>query len=581
LRELGYFAVKDLFDGEIWYLAADQCAFNCRTGRALRAGFCSVSPGKKAVGGRPTGLVLVQYAFIFSDEADSAFLRFQIKGLFVKKQSLDNLLLVSLTGAKLSRKWSKNNSFFDLNMAKTVAFFDQNMYVNRMKRHSEQVLERWYSRSSRKPLVLRGARQVGKSTLVRQFCAGRKLDLIEVNLEKRKLHSLSKVRVDTRGLLQEIEVISKRRVGVNSLIFFDEIQEQPEILAALRYFYEDHPELAIIAAGSLLEFVMNESDFSMPVGRIEYHFLGPMLFTEFLMALEEDILLDALRSKPKSIPTVVHERLAALFKEYLFVGGMPEAVLTYVQSKSPVEVRRIQLAIMQTYYDDFGKYASAAEVARIRKIFDFVPGHLGEKIKFSEIDREQKARDLKAALGILERAGIVRKVFHTNASGLPLKSQMDDSVFKLFFLDVGLANALLGVEWNSVVYSSEKQLLNKGPMAEQFVSQHLSFRNQGEQAPDLFYWLRDKKAQNAEIDFVISKDLQILPIEVKAEKNGKLKSLNVFMSEKQLPIAIKMDLSPYRSELIEARTAQSQSCIVFELITLPIYAVEKIFDFIV
>jgi hypothetical protein len=447
-----------------------------------------------------------------------------------------------------------------------------------MKRTAGKYLNLWFQRKKRKPLVLRGARQVGKSTLIRQFAKLQGLTLLEINLEKQKLSSLQEEGIRMANLLQEIEIICNQPLTANSLIFFDEIQEQPKLLSVLRYFYEDYPQLAVIAAGSLLEFALSQEIYSVPVGRIEYYFLGPMKFSEFLEALEERVLLEYLQKTPKSFIEAAHARLVARYKEYLFVGGMPEAVETYVRTSSPLEVRRVQRSILQTYEDDFIKYAKHSQIERLRRVFNFVPGHLGQKVKFSEIDREEKSRDMKAALNLLIQARIVLPVYHTNASGLPLKAQADDSVLKLYFLDVGLTNCLQGTEWRALTSLSQVDMTNKGATAEQFIAQHLFYKDDGFESPELFYWLRDKKRQNAEVDFVVSKGARIIPIEVKAEVSGRLKSLLVFMAEKQQPTAVKMDLNHLQSELVEKSIQTSPEPVVFELLTIPLYLVERLED---
>lgn len=443
-----------------------------------------------------------------------------------------------------------------------------------MKRIALSDLSNWFQREKRKPLVLRGARQVGKSTLVRQFAQQRGLRLLEINLEKQKLSSLNEDGIHLLTLLQEIEVICNQLVSPDSLLFFDEIQEQPKLLSVLRYFYEERPDLAVIAAGSLLDFALEQHQYSVPVGRIEYYFLGPMKFSEFLEALGESLLLEHLQKSPKNLIDSAHQRLVQRYKEFLYVGGMPEAVDTFVKTSSPLEVRRVQRSIVQTYQDDFSKYSKHSQVERVRKVFNYVPGHLGQKVKFSEMDREEKSRDLKQALHLLTQARIAVPVYHTNATALPLKAQSDESVFKLYFLDVGLVNCLQGAEWTSLM--RDQDLLTKGFLAEQFVAQHLFYKLDGFESPELFYWLRDKKKQNAEIDFILSKSGRIIPLEVKAEVSGRMKSLLVFMGEKQFPMGVKMDLNHFRSELVEKKIQTSDEPVVFELLTIPLYLIDRL-----
>lgn len=424
-------------------------------------------------------------------------------------------------------------------------------------------------------MVLRGARQVGKSTLVRHVASDLDVDLFEVNLEKQKLNSLNVEGFEVSAILQEVEILCNKKISSKAIVFFDEAQEQPKLLAALRYFYEEHPEIAVITAGSLLDFALEDSKYSMPVGRIEYYYLGPMKFTEFLLALNEGLLLEYVEKSPNSFIEAVHFRLLRRWREYLYIGGMPEAVLTYVQTNSPLNVRRVQNAIIQTYQDDFSKYAHRGHNKRVRKVFNYVPGHLGQKVKFTEIDGEEKARDLRAAIELLILARVLVPVYHTNASGLPLRSQMDESVFKLFFLDVGLISSFLDVNWNMLI-SGDHDLMIRGALSEQFVAQHLFFHGDGGNKPELFYWLRDKKAQNAEVDFILTVDGQIVPVEVKSGKGGRLKSLMVFMKDKELPVAIRTDINLPGSELIDQKINEAVGQSVFELKSMPIYLIEKI-----
>lgn len=445
-----------------------------------------------------------------------------------------------------------------------------------MNRRALSDLSNWIERKNRKPLVLRGARQVGKSTLVRQLAVAKGLRLVELNLEKYKIKSLQQDGIDLVSITQEIEVVSNQRLESGVLLFLDEIQDQPKLLSVLRYFYEEYPWLPVVAAGSLLEFSLNQESVSVPVGRVEYYFLGPMKFGEFLEALGENLLLEHLQKAPNSFIEAVHSRFVRRYKEYLFVGGMPEAVLEFVQTKSFVEVRRVQRSILQTYQDDFAKYATRSQVDRVRRVFNFVPGHLGEKVKFSEIDRDEKSRDLKAALQLLIQARIVIPVFHTNASGVPLSAVADESVLKTYFLDVGLAGCLQGVSWESFPVDMAHDSLTKGALAEQFVAQHLFYKQDGFESSNLYYWLRDKKKQNAEVDFVISVKEAVLPLEVKSHVSGKMRSLLVFMAEhKDLSRALRLSLLPYGSELVETVSKDEES-VVFELLSVPLYLIDRL-----
>ncbi len=433
-----------------------------------------------------------------------------------------------------------------------------------MIRNAETDLLNWFKKkSSRKPLVLRGARQVGKSTLVRQFCLNNKIDIIELNLEKLKLKSIIN-KFDIPSLLEEIEFITKKSFSSkNILLFIDEIQEQPRAFEILRYFYEETPQIPVIAAGSLLDLMLNDEQVSVPVGRIEYYKLGPMTFTEYLLAVGENRLCDLIQNQ-KSVPEIAHHLLIEHLQKYMFIGGMPESIKTYIETKSLLEVRKIQNDLINSYQEDFIKYSKKNNIVRVSKVFNYIPFNLGKKIKFASIDSEEKARDLKYAIELLKFSRIAIAAVHTNCSGLPISAQSDEKIFKLYFLDIGLVGAMTDLQWTDLI-SKDSHLL-KGPLAEQFVAQHLYQLHHHNITDPLYYWLRDKDSNKAEIDFVIQEKSKIIPIEVKADKNGKLKSLIQFNIEKKPQIAFKICTDQLKKE--------------GNLITLPLYLIENILNFI-
>ena len=407
-----------------------------------------------------------------------------------------------------------------------------------MKRLAERFLKKWYANPKRKPLVVRGARQVGKSTLVRRFCRENGIDLIEINLEIQKIHEFAKQETfNIDQAIQEIELLTNKKIVAETMLFIDEIQEQPMAISRLRYFYEQRPELAVITAGSLLETVIDPKTFRVPVGRIEYFHLGPMTFQEFLWAKGENILEETL-SRGK-VTGAVFTRARQLLLEYYFVGGMPEAVLRFVESKSLLEARNVHRLLVQTYRDDIGKYAGHPE--RVLEVFNYVPKGSGRKVKYSNIS-EDKSRDVKMAIQALVQARVILQVRHSNCSGLPLKSSENERVFKLYFLDIGLSNYMQGMSWSDLQELGNNELINSGSMAEQFVAQHLIYRDQGLEEPNLSYWLRERHTQKAEVDFVISENSEIIPVEVKAGKRGKLRSLVSFAKEKNVNLSIRFDL---------------------------------------
>lgn len=449
-----------------------------------------------------------------------------------------------------------------------------------MVRKASQFLAEWHRRKNRKPLILRGARQVGKSTLVRLFAKEHQLDLVEVNLERQKIAGFNSESIDIDKTLQEIEYITRKTLTKKSLIFIDEIQSQPQAIRALRYFYEDRPDLAVIAAGSLLEFVLSSHQFSMPVGRIEYLHLGPMSFEEYLLALGNDKLVKDLRKKPIETAQIAFDKLSGHLREYYYIGGMPEAIKVFIEEKSFLPVEEVHRSIVETYIDDFPKYASSSESINLGNLLKSLPRHLGKKIKYSELLPEIRHTAIKKALQLLEQAKIVTKCVHSNASGIPLVAQIDDSVFKLYFLDVGLLNHLLGLSAKDILSISQEKLLSEGVMAEQFIAQHLQYLTPRDSAEPLFYWLKDKKKDAAEVDFLIQRSREMIPMEVKAGKSGTLKSLSYFMMEKKLRRAIRFDLrvrdageidKKINTSLFDGKTQRKS---VYTLSNYPLFVVE-------
>lgn len=450
-----------------------------------------------------------------------------------------------------------------------------------IKRQSEQYLSHWFEKARRKPLVMRGARQVGKSTLVRQFAEHNGLVLNEINLEKHLLLDDVFKSLDMPRILRELDGLLGRNIlERGSLLFLDEIQATPHALAALRYFYEERPELPVIAAGSLLEFALANHSFSMPVGRVEYHHISPVSFAEFINFLDPEINpWREAAGRFEDIPDTAHQRLLSRLREYLFVGGMPEAVLEFKETGSLSEVQDVQQSIVETYQDDFSKYAQKAELVRLQRIFGQIPRNIGRKIKYVNLSREERSREIKAGVELLSRAQVCQKVTASSCSGIPLDAGASDDVYKLIFMDVGIVNYLCGGRWNDLSEATAQVLVNEGPLAEQFVGQHLAGLNRGK--PQLNYWIREGRANNAEVDYVIAQGNRILPVEVKAGASGSLKSLQQFVLEKGCNQALRFDLNPPSKMrvAVKARSGDSVESIRFELLSLPLYAVDEVSAF--
>ena len=443
-----------------------------------------------------------------------------------------------------------------------------------MKRSALKDLQFWLNKRVRKPLVLRGARQVGKSTLVRLFAQEAGLDLLEVNLEK--FPDLQGVfrSMDIKRILREVQAITQKKVQGRCLIFLDEIQSAPAALASLRYFYEEMPDIPVIAAGSLLEFALAEADYSVPVGRIEYYHLGPLGFEEFLEAQNESHLLSVVESVTleEGVSQIDHQRCLEKMKNFAFVGGMPEVVRNWAENELPSEVRSLQQNLISTYQDDFNKYAKQKDIQLLLEIFRRVASTIGRKVKFTELARDEKSREIKKCLEMLARAKIVYPVLHSDGSGIPLRAQADPATFKLIYLDVGLLNANLGLTWQDIHRLPNEELLTAGMQAEQMVGQMLVHARH-DLSPEVFYWQREGKSQMAEVDYLIQVGSQIIPVEVKAGSAGKLRSLHQFVALRNNRLALKFDSQlPSRSlQKNLAKTASGSKEVTFELITLPIY----------
>lgn len=439
-----------------------------------------------------------------------------------------------------------------------------------MIRSAEQNILAWYKKSDRPPLVLRGARQVGKSTLVRQFCARYNIQYIEINLEKTRLTSTKADHFEIQKLLDEIQFLTNKKITPESLIFFDEIQDDPNLLKLLRYFYEEAPKIPIIAAGSLLEIVLSQNEISFPVGRVEFLNLGPMTFFEFLKAFQQDLLIEKMLNFEFS--PALHARAMELLKVYTYTGGMPKVIAQYCETKSLIETRSLQIQIIESYKADFPKYGRRLDLERIERIFESSATHLAKKIKYQEIDSHSKAREVRRCIEMLVQARILSTCNHCEASSPPLWATEDSEIFKLYFLDIGLVNAIHGLDSITLEKEFNNQFATKGFIAEQLVAQHLVSFYGPSSSPRLNFWLRDKGAHKGEIDFLVQQKNEIIPIEVKASASGHLKSLFYFAKDKHLNKAIKISPSPFlikdTSHILDGQPIQ------IKLIELPIYAVE-------
>jgi predicted AAA+ superfamily ATPase len=446
-----------------------------------------------------------------------------------------------------------------------------------LQRNTLQYLSTWRNKKTRKPLVIRGARQVGKSCLVRLFAEQASLDLMEINLELHEDYIDCFTSKDPKQIITLLELKASRKIlPGKTLLFLDEIQSAPQILASLRYFYELMPELHVIAAGSLLEFVLQEHVFSMPVGRIEYLHLGPMTFKEFLVGIGKGQLSDFLEQfqATEELPEVIHRELIQTFKLYCAVGGMPEAVQVYQESGSMLEADAVKQSILLTYRDDFNKYGQRVNHRLLQNVFQSLPLHVGQKLKYVNLARNEKSTEVKKALHLLALARIYTPVYHAAANGIPLHAECNQKVQKPLFLDVGLLSTACGMSYADIAHLDDVSLINAGALCEQFIGQHLLYARPSYEEPELFYWVREKRQASSEVDYVLSVGTGIFPVEVKAGKTGTLKSLQVFLQEKKCSLGIRFNAA--LPSLHEATFALAKKTGTFRLLSLPLYLVEEL-----
>ena len=405
---------------------------------------------------------------------------------------------------------------------------------NYIARSIDAYSEVWKNRERRKPLVVRGARQVGKSQSIKTFGDRAFENIVVVDFEQnRQLQRIFSDNLQVNSILLELEAeLSQKIRPGETLLFFDEIQACPRALTALRYFYEQKPELHVIVAGSLLEFAFE--DISFPVGRVEFAWLRPLDFNEFLLAAGEKILTEhrpTLGSKTR-IPDIIHDKLNRFLRLYFIVGGMPEAVSTFIETDSLTEVIPVHNALGISYSQDFIKYSLRVDRECIDHIFQQLPSHNGKLIKYTALHPEKRIEKIKSCLKILEQSLIIHKVKSTTAQGLPLSANGSTKIFKYIFVDIGLVHNLCGIAPREIL--AEKNLLNlwNGMAAEQFIGQEMLAQRAISDQVQLFQWTRTARNSSAEVDYVFVNDKYgIVPAEVKSGPAGRLKSLHMYMAE--------------------------------------------------
>lgn len=447
-----------------------------------------------------------------------------------------------------------------------------------MKRDCSAFLIKWLNSSTKKPLVIRGARQVGKTWLIRDLADSQRMELIELNFEKRPdLESLFSSNNPKEVIANISAAMGVKIEPTKAILFLDEIQAAPHLLQNLRWFAEEMPELPVVAAGSLLDFALARHEFSMPVGRIGYMHLEPLSFEEFLDAIGQHELRSYLQKYEWNIniPEAIHSQLMKLIKEYLVVGGMPAAVLAWISEQTLDFVNQIHFDLLTTYRDDFAKYSGRLIVDRLEDVMKSIPRQLGKKFIFKNANSDVNTVSLKQALDLLSKARVCHRIVSTSGNGLPLGAEINEKYLKVIMLDCGLCSASLGFSLHQLKSITEISMINKGGIAEQLVGQLLRTVTPAYIPPSLYYWQRRKKGADAEIDYIIQHENQVIPIEVKAGATGTLKSLHQFMKEKKKTTAIRIYSGAPKFGPVQVKDSFGFS-IKYNLLSLPFYLLGQI-----
>ena len=440
------------------------------------------------------------------------------------------------------------------------------------QRNINKLLKEWKSRKNRKPLIIRGARQVGKTSAVNLFAKDSFKTYIYINLELADNLALFSRMNPVREVIQGIQLkFNKKIIPRSTLIFFDEVQNSSVAMNQLRYFYEEMPDLHIVAAGSLLEVKMKSEGFSFPVGRVEYCYMFPVTFEEFLSALEETETLHYINSiKPgKKIPTEIHNTLMKQYHEYLLVGGMPEAVARYAETKSLIDVDPVYESILTGFKDDVLKYASIAKTKYIQYLIEHASKYIGLSIKYENFGGSGfRSREMSEAFDVLEKAMVISRVYASASRQLPLINNLKKSP-KLLYLDTGLVNYQVGLR-TKIMNIQDINAVYHGQLSEQIVGQAL-LSLATRKSINLSYWYREQKGSISEIDYLISSNNKLIPIEVKSGKSGTLKSLHNFIEESRNNFAVRIYSGVMGIEKI--RTPNKKQ---FTLFSIPFYLLHRI-----
>lgn len=429
-----------------------------------------------------------------------------------------------------------------------------------MYRIAIEKLYKWKNSKRRKPLIIEGARQVGKTWLMKEFGKQAYADTVYINFDSNsRMADLFSADLDTDRLIMGLELYAGRKINPeNTLLIFDEVQEVPRALASLKYFYENAPQYHIVCAGSLLGIALHQGT-SFPVGKVDFLKLYPLSFSEFLMATGNERFAELLKKQDYEMITSFKQTYIDALKHYYFVGGMPEAVQSFAESKDFNEVRAIQKRILAAYEQDFSKHAPNEIVPKIRMLWNSIPSQLARENKkfiYGLVREGGRAREYETAIMWLSDCGLVHKVSRVNAAGIPLKAYEDLKAFKLFIVDVGLLGCMTGLRQRTLLDGDDLFVEFKGALTEQYVCQQLkTIEDLG-----IYYYTNDRGS--CEIDFVVDTGEQIVPIEVKAETNLRAKSLKTYRERFEPELSVRTSMADYKKE--------------DWLLNLPLYAIENI-----
>jgi len=416
-----------------------------------------------------------------------------------------------------------------------------------MERTIYRALDQWAKDPQRKALLLRGARQVGKTYAVRHLAESFE-SFVEVNFEELPaVHSFFVDSLEPEQLCRKLgNFLGKSITPGKTLLFFDEVQACPKALSSLRFFYEKLPELHIVACGSLLEFALAEIP-SYGVGRITSLFIFPLTFCEFLQATEGRGLVTEMLEATPALPldSAFHSRLSDALRSYLLIGGMPEVVKTFAATGDILRCYDVLDDLLRTFRDDFAKYKTRTSVALLHEVFQSIVHQAGGKFKYSTVDPSLASATIRNALDLLVQAGLAYRIYHTSARGLPLGAQLNTKRFKVVLLDVGLHQRLLGLDLTPVLVAKEFKIINRGSIAEVLVAQEIRGCGNPRHPRDLFYWHREARGSNAEVDYVVQHSDRVLPIEVKAGTRGGMQSMRLFLKDRELKNGVRTSMENF------------------------------------